>query len=81
MTQESASNMQASRHEPECGYKPENIDWEKNVRWGGSPCICQKLESAYMRGFLSALLEARDCLGDPDPAASIADLLADLAHP
>jgi hypothetical protein len=81
MTQEQGSNMRASRHEPECIYKPENIDEKKKIRWGGSPCICQELESAYTRGYLSALLEARDCLGDPDPAASIADLLADLAHP
>ena len=73
--------MRASRHEPECGYKHDNVDWDKGIQWGGRPCICQKLESAYLRGYLSALLEARDCLGDPDPAASIADLLADLAHP
>ena len=70
-----------SDHEPECIYTPENIDWAKGIRWGGSPCICEQLRAAYSRGFLSALLEARDCLGDPDPAASIAEMLADLAHP
>lgn len=70
-----------SQHEPECIYTPENIDAAKGIRWGGRPCICEQLRAAYSRGFLSALLEARDCLGDPDPAASIADMLADLAHP
>ena len=68
-------------HEPECIYKPEYIDAAKGIRWGGSPCICEQLRAAYLRGYLSALLEARDCLGDPDPAASIAEMLADLAHP
>ena len=71
----------ARGHEPECIHKPENIDPAKGIRWGGSPCICEQLRAAYSRGYLSALLEARDCLGDPDPAASIADMLADLAHP
>ena len=70
-----------SQHEPECIYTPENIDSAKGIRWGGRPCICEQLRAAYSRGYLSALLEARDCLGDPDPAASIADMLADLAHP
>ena len=54
-------------HEPECRRR--------------QSCICEQLRAAYLRGYLSALLEARDCLGDPDPAASIADMLADLAHP
>ena len=70
-----------TEHEPECIYKPENMDSAKGIRWGGRPCICEQLRAAYSRGYLSALLEARDCLSDPDPAASIADMLADLAHP
>ena len=70
-----------SQHEPECIYKPENIDPAKGIRWGGRPCICEQLRAAYCRGYLSALLEARDCLSAPDPAASIRDMLADLAHP
>jgi len=47
------------RHEPECIHKPENVDAAKGIRWGGSPCICDRLRAAYSRGYLSALLEAR----------------------
>ena len=71
----------ARGHEPECTYRHDNVDWDKGIQWGGRPCICEQLQAAYLRGYLSALLEARDCLSDPDPAASIADMLADLAHP
>ena len=81
MTHHFPESEAMTKHLPECIYKPENIDPAKGIRWGGSPCICEQLRAAYSRGYLSALLEARDCLSDPDPAASIADMLADLAHP
>ena len=70
-----------SQHEPECIYKPENIDPAKGIRWGGSPCICEQLRGAYSRGYLSALLEARESLNEPDPLGAINEMLADLAHP
>ena len=69
------------RHEPECIYKPENIDAAKGIRWGGSPCICEQLRAACLRGYLSALLEARESLAEPDPLGAINEMLADLAHP
>jgi hypothetical protein len=54
-------------HEPECR--------------GRQSCICEQLRAAYSRGYLSALLEARESLAEPDPAGAINEMLADLAHP
>lgn len=63
-----------TKHLPECLHDDDTYGLR-------GLCICDELRAAYSRGYLSALLEARDCLSDPDPAASIADMLADLAHP
>ena len=38
-----------SEHLPECIYKPENIDWPKGIKWGGSPCICPSLRACEQR--------------------------------
>jgi len=56
-----------TEHEPECR--------------GRQSCICEQLRAAYSRGYLSALLEARESLAEPDPAGAINEMLADLAHP
>jgi hypothetical protein len=38
-----------SNHLPECIYTPENIDPDKGIRWGGSPCICNRLRACEQR--------------------------------
>ena len=36
-------------HLQECIYTPENIDHDKGIRWGGSPCICDRLRACEQR--------------------------------
>ena len=44
-------------HLQECIYTPENIDHDKGIRWGGSPCICDELRACEQR-MLDAAREA-----------------------
>lgn len=45
-------------HLPECNYSPEYFDMEQNIMWGGSPCICYRLNTYGNR----KLDEARESL-------------------
>ena len=47
--QESADIGTDVPHRPECTYTPDWFDPERNIRWGGLPCICDRIERAEKR--------------------------------
>lgn len=69
-----------SDHLPECIYAPRNVDPDKGIEWGGSPCICDALRACEER-VLDAAREAVAALKpsntiDPDALWVWEDALA-----
>ena len=38
-----------SNHLPECIYKPEKIDWARDIVERGNPCVCVQLHACEKR--------------------------------